>query len=127
VILDAKLVYAVLALLTVLVLGLTACSSRPAATAEPEIAGAEAEVLQETPPATPTQAMPETTPETTPVASTPTQPDPTPSELTRLARSLPDLGAAPDFTNEVWINADAPLTLETLRGKMVLVEFWTFG
>jgi hypothetical protein len=117
------LVYAVLALLTVFGLGLTACSSRPAATAEPEITEEETEALQETPPVTPTKA----TPETTPVAPTPTRPEPTPSELTRLARSLPDLGAAPDFANEVWINSDAPLTLETLRGKVVLVEFWTFG
>jgi hypothetical protein len=40
--------------------------------------------------------------------------------------SLPDLGPAPDFTNEVWINAESPLTLGQLRGKVVLVEFWTF-
>lgn len=49
----------------------------------------------------------------------------TPTPLPDLA--LPDLGPAPDFTNEVWLNTEAPLTLETLRGKVVLVEFWTFG
>jgi hypothetical protein len=40
---------------------------------------------------------------------------------------LPDQGAAPDFANKTWINADVPLTLGRLRGKVVLVEFWTFG
>jgi thiol-disulfide isomerase/thioredoxin len=33
---------------------------------------------------------------------------------------------APDFDNEVWINTEK-LKLADLRGKVVLVEFWTFG
>lgn len=40
---------------------------------------------------------------------------------------LPDLGPAPDITNEVWLNTDQPLNLAALRGRVVLVEFWTFG
>lgn len=40
---------------------------------------------------------------------------------------LPDLGAAPEIENEVWVNADAPVTLAASRGKVVLIEFWTFG
>ena len=40
---------------------------------------------------------------------------------------LPDLGEAPEIENEVWVNADAPVTLAASRGKVVLVEFWTFG
>lgn len=40
---------------------------------------------------------------------------------------LPDLGEAPEITNEVWVNADEPVTLASQRGKVVLVEFWTFG
>lgn len=44
-----------------------------------------------------------------------------------LAVSLPDLGPAPDITNEVWLNTDSPLNLEAVRGRVVLVEFWTFG
>ena len=43
------------------------------------------------------------------------------------ALSLPDLGLAPDITNEVWLNTDQPLNLDALRGRVVLVEFWTFG
>jgi len=34
--------------------------------------------------------------------------------------------AAPAFAEGTWINSD-PLTLEKLRGHVVLVEFWTFG
>ena len=40
---------------------------------------------------------------------------------------LPDLGRAPDITNNIWLNTDTPLTLSDQRGKVVLVEFWTFG
>lgn len=41
--------------------------------------------------------------------------------------SLPDLGPAPELTNDVWLNVDAPLHLADLRGKVVLLEMWTFG
>jgi hypothetical protein len=57
----------------------------------------------------------------------PTQAQPTRVPPSPPPPSLPDLGPAPDFTNEVWINTDRPLTLDQLRGKVVLVEFWTFG
>ena len=33
---------------------------------------------------------------------------------------------APEVAGERWINS-APLTTPSLRGKVVLVEFWTFG
>jgi len=33
---------------------------------------------------------------------------------------------APEFTDETWINSE-PLTLTQLRGRVVLVEFWTYG
>ena len=42
---------------------------------------------------------------------------------------LPRLGAAPDFTgNQRWFNTPGgkPLSLEALRGKVVLVDFWTY-
>jgi len=41
--------------------------------------------------------------------------------------ALPDLGPAPELTNEVWINTDQPLRLADLGGKVVLVDMWTFG
>lgn len=33
---------------------------------------------------------------------------------------------APDITNPNWLNSE-PLRLADLRGKVVMVEFWTFG
>ncbi|HEX3179400.1 MAG TPA: hypothetical protein VHZ49_22180 [Methylomirabilota bacterium] len=33
---------------------------------------------------------------------------------------------APDIAGERWVNS-APLTMLDLRGRVVLVEFWTFG
>jgi hypothetical protein len=43
------------------------------------------------------------------------------------ATPLPDLGVAPELENEVWLNVDAPLRLANLRGKVVLLDMWTFG
>jgi thiol-disulfide isomerase/thioredoxin len=43
------------------------------------------------------------------------------------ASSYPDLGVAPELTNEVWLNVDAPLRLSDLHGKVVALEMWTFG
>jgi thiol-disulfide isomerase/thioredoxin len=41
--------------------------------------------------------------------------------------SLPDLGAAPELTNDTWLNVDSPLRIADLRGSVVIVEMWTFG
>jgi hypothetical protein len=38
----------------------------------------------------------------------------------RVGRPAPDIAGAP------WINSP-PLTIEALRGRVVLVEFWTYG
>jgi len=39
---------------------------------------------------------------------------------------LPKLGSAPDFVGiETWLNSEA-LTLDDLKGKVVLVDFWTY-
>ncbi len=40
---------------------------------------------------------------------------------------LPNLGPAPELENDVWLNTEAPLRLSDLRGKVVLLEMWTFG
>ena len=34
--------------------------------------------------------------------------------------------AAPDVAGENWINSK-PLTISELKGRVVLVEFWTYG
>ncbi len=53
--------------------------------------------------------------------------------LLTAAHSLPDLGIAPEFTEtEDWFNTGVgghshqPLTLPSLRGRVVLVDFWTY-
>ncbi len=47
--------------------------------------------------------------------------------IPRSSASLPDLGPAPELTNETWLNVDAPLRLADLRGKVVAIDMWTFG
>ncbi|HEV2873792.1 MAG TPA: thioredoxin family protein, partial [Thermoleophilaceae bacterium] len=47
----------------------------------------------------------------------------------RRSAGLPVLGRAPDFTgNDRWFNtpANAPLELAGLRGRVVLIDFWTY-
>ena len=34
--------------------------------------------------------------------------------------------AAPDVAGENWLNSE-PLTMDGLEGRVVLVEFWTYG
>jgi cytochrome c biogenesis protein CcdA/thiol-disulfide isomerase/thioredoxin len=53
--------------------------------------------------------------------------------LLAAARALPDLGTAPEFTETgEWFNTGAgghshtPLTLASLRGRVVLIDFWTY-
>lgn len=48
-----------------------------------------------------------------------------PAELE--APALPDHGPAPEIAGSAWINTDAALSLEGLRGQVVLLEMWTFG
>ena len=44
-----------------------------------------------------------------------------------VAAQIVPLGApAPDIAGGPWINS-RPLTLSTLRGRVVLIDFWTFG
>jgi len=52
----------------------------------------------------------------------------TPTTVTKnTASSLPDLGPAPELTNDTWLNVDSPLRLTDLRGKVVAIDMWTFG
>ncbi len=41
--------------------------------------------------------------------------------------ALPDLGPAPELSNENWLNVAAPLRLADLRGQVVAIDMWTFG
>jgi thiol-disulfide isomerase/thioredoxin len=62
--------------------------------------------------------------------STPSEPDDvSQAKLLADARGLKDLGTAPEFTEtEDWFNTpgDKPLSLAGLRGRVVLVDFWTY-
>ena len=49
----------------------------------------------------------------------------TPDTTTEI--NLKNYGPAPELNNNVWLNTDAPLRLKDLRGKVVLIDFWTFG
>jgi hypothetical protein len=52
------------------------------------------------------------------------------AESRRRMTNLPyqQLQDAPEFPTDLdWINTDGPLRLEDLRGKFVLLDFWTYG
>jgi thiol-disulfide isomerase/thioredoxin len=44
----------------------------------------------------------------------------------RTSADLTDFGPAPELANTIWLNTPAPLHLSDLRGKVVLLEMWTF-
>jgi hypothetical protein len=88
----------------------TATPEQPTVTPEQPAAAAQAEPAGE-------QVMPE--------EATVARPGPTEAQQQLLA-SLVDSGPAPELFNEVWLNS-GPLKLADLHGKVVIVEFWTFG
>lgn len=50
-----------------------------------------------------------------------------PQPMHASAEALPDLGEAPGFVGIAkWLNVAGPLTMQQLRGKVVLVDFWTY-
>lgn len=108
----------------ILLLGIVACgadSEQSAQEAAPSPIAQEQEkesepIAQSTKPVKPTETS---APSPIPPTNTP-KPDPTAKPL------LPILEPAPNITNEVWLNSE-PTTLENQRGKVVLLEFWTFG
>jgi cytochrome c biogenesis protein CcdA/thiol-disulfide isomerase/thioredoxin len=65
-----------------------------------------------------------------PSASTPSAPrSASQASLLAIAHGLPTVGTAPEFTDtEDWFNTPgkAPLTLASLRGRVVLIDFWTY-
>ncbi len=124
-------------LLLLLAGGLAACSAAP----EPEVVVAPtvadiepAEIVQE-PTAVEVAASvaePTSTPTTIPPTETATSvPTPTNTQepaVISFASEYPVQGPAPkDFLSEPWINTDQPISLADLEGKVVLVEFWTYG
>lgn len=72
-------------------------------------------------------AEPVTAGETIAVGSSTPPPEPTQEPTPVPVVNLPDMGPAPEIENEVWLNTESPQRLQSLRGKVVLLEFWTFG
>ena len=50
-----------------------------------------------------------------------------PAESSSPKAALEDFGLAPELENQVWLNMKEPLRLADLRGKVVLLDMWTFG
>lgn len=83
----------------------------------------------------PTEGLPVTVVPATP-ATIPELPPVTPAQVENidgftedqrlLLAEHPPLGAAPELRNEQWLNSE-PLRLAGLRGKVVLLDMWTFG
>ena len=77
-------------------------------------------------PSTPTSAPTVATSAPAPVASAPT-PAPTPQVVVGQLPELPVIGTAPEFAGvTAWLNSEV-LTMDELRGRPVLIDFWTFG
>ncbi len=60
----------------------------------------------------------------------PTQPEiipPTEVPVVSDLSHLENFGEAPELSTDVWLNTEQPLRLADLRGKVVLIEMWTFG
>jgi len=49
-----------------------------------------------------------------------------PEQENAVSNPSPDGPLAPELKNEVWLNTE-PLAAADLRGKVVLIDFWTFG
>ena len=95
-------------------LGLVGCAA-PAPTALPVV------VSSPTPSATAAAATITAQPQATPAAD-----DRLSAAQRTLLASLPSRGPAPELENDVWLNSE-PLRLAELRGRVVLLDMWTFG
>gem|GEM_PF-1828625 len=119
---------------------LTACNGATSARQIPPTAPKSTTILPTSPPPTDTTRPPAPT-TTTASASAPTAtlaPTPSPTDTTAptapalssaqkaLLARYPAKGAAPAVENDVWLNSP-PLAWESLAGKVVIVEFWTYG
>ncbi len=103
---------------------LSGCGGLAARSADPTSEGrAAASQAPAAPPATATAAATQApAPTQTPAATA--APDPT--EAAPIAIDLPAGPLAPPIDSATWLNTE-PLKWDELRGKVTMVEFWTFG
>jgi thiol-disulfide isomerase/thioredoxin len=67
-------------------------------------------------------------PENIEQAAEPKEETPTEPEENKVERSFSGKVPAPEFPQGLdWLNIDRPLSLGDLRGKVVLLDFWTYG
>jgi hypothetical protein len=106
-------------------------STEPAGTESAESASASVSQAEATEPSAEQAAGTEievslmTTPTLEPEGQSTALGSPTGEQQAILA-NLKNQGAAPELTNDTWINSE-PLQLADLRGNVVIVEFWTYG
>jgi hypothetical protein len=78
-------------------------------------------------PTIPVQATSDQVPETAKDTRLPATVVPKPTATVRpQATPLPTGPKAPAINNTVWLNTE-PLTPDQLNGRVVLIDFWTFG
>lgn len=104
--LSQRIIWSAIALL------LAACTIPPPPPLPPQLTLPSSQTL----PVLPTDALPAGS--DNPVSLTP--------EQQQLLAGLPMLGTAPALQTEIWLNSE-PLHLADLQGKVVMVEFWTYG
>lgn len=94
--------------------------------ATPRAPAASAATSAPVAPAPATSAPTAVTSAPAPVTSAPT-PAPTPQVVVGQLPELPVIGTAPEFAGiTAWLNSEV-LTMDELRGRPVLIDFWTFG
>lgn len=106
------------------VVAATVAASAPAVTAGTTTAATSAPTAALPAPATSAPTAATSAP--APVTSAPT-PAPMPQVVVGQLPELPVIGAAPEFAGiTAWLNSEV-LTMDKLRGRPVLIDFWTFG
>jgi thiol-disulfide isomerase/thioredoxin len=97
-----------------------------AAPATPQPTQAPATPAPTTAPATPEPTRAPATPAAAPAMPDPTAAPPAPAEPCEGTSGGAIGNCAPEFAGtQEWINSD-PLAMESLRGKVVLIDFWTY-
>ena len=103
-----------------------AAAPAPPAAASPPTAAPAAAAPATSAPTAATSAPTVATSAPAPVTSAPT-PAPTPQVVVADLPELPVIGTAPEFAGvTAWLNSEV-LSMDKLRGRPVLIDFWTFG
>ena len=93
------------------------------------LAQAPTQAIQLVQAVTPTQPIPPTATDAPTQNPTETSIPPVTATLTQLqqeAAAMGNFGQAPELHEAIWLNTEEPLKLANLRGKVVLLDMWTF-